>query len=106
MTEQRAEAFHDWQPEADSLAARAANLVVVIEDARMFLGGAADAVIGHLKPQLRCGPAAADDDATSLGVADGIGDQILQHALEQHRIALHPGGGAYRAQIESLLRGQ
>ena len=36
---------------------------------------------------------AADDDAAALGIADGVGDQVLQHALEQHRVASHADRG-------------
>ncbi|MCX7672756.1 MAG: hypothetical protein N2Z63_04005 [Thiobacillaceae bacterium] len=61
--------------------------------------------VSHTSSRSRPRSACADGHPTAVGVADGVGHQIAQDALDQHRIAIHPERGAAHTQLQSLVGG-
>src|SRR4029079_1167960 len=89
MPEHLAKPAHDGEPEpetARTIAARIADLVELLEDARALGGGNARSAVPHFDRECRTPWPAADDDAAALGIPQRVRDPDAQDALDQHGI--------------------
>ena len=86
MLEQRSEATDDREAEshsgARSAAARLAHLVELLENARLQRKRDSDAGVDDVDGDLRAAAAGADQDASPVGIANRVGDEIAHDALE------------------------
>ena len=109
VAEEIAQAPHDRQPQAQPLvpvAVRALDLVELLEDAGPMLLRDADAGVAHLEDDAARAAARADQHPARIGVADGVGHEVAQDALEEHRVGAHDGARGDEAQREALLLGR
>ena len=83
-------------------AAGFADLVELLEDARLMFAGDANARVDDVDRDLDATQPGSDQHAAGLGITYRVRDQIAHDALEQRGIAAHrdPGGGG--AQRKSL----
>jgi hypothetical protein len=90
VVEQRGEAAHDREPEAHARRARLVgpprHLVELVEHALAMLGRDADPAVDDLDRDARAAAPRADHDAAAARVAERVGDEVAQHALEKQRI--------------------
>src|SRR5262249_47591154 len=102
------QAIDDGQPQAQSLRAvplGIPDLVELLEDVAQMRLLDADAGVVYGDAPRAAARAAAYRDAAGTGVADRVGHQVAQDALEQRRIAAHHRGGRHEAQTQSLVGG-
>src|SRR5690349_12645616 len=95
MVEQGREPLDDGEAETKSLAAISldvADLIELLKDVGQAILGDADAGVPHLNPQRLAASPAADQDLAVIGIADGIGYQVLDNPLQQCRIGTDNGG--------------
>lgn len=64
------------------------RLVELLEDAALLLFGDADAGVPDLQEQLVTTAATRNEHATVFGVADGVGDQVAQDALDHQGVGV------------------
>jgi hypothetical protein len=112
MTEHARDAVDDGKSEAKAALAtarRGAQAGEFLEHQLMLLRRDAGPVVEDGDGQLRAHAPAADQDARTLArpvaVADRVGQEILQHAAQQGRIALGDGAGRDVAQFDTLFLG-
>ena len=89
VAEQRGEADDDRQAEAETALVRVDGslaAVELVEDARALLRCDAGTGVPDLQGDRPAASPAADDDAARRGVAQRVGDQVAQDALDQHRV--------------------
>ena len=106
VAEEFAEPVDDGEAETEPAAAvrpRARQPVELAENAPPLVLGNAGAGIADVDAQLIAAAAAADHDAALFRVAHGVGDKVEQDALQQDRVARHPGVARDNAQAEPLL---
>ncbi len=109
VAEEIAQSPHDRQPQAQPLVpvpVRALDLVELLEDAGPVLLRDADAGVAHLQDDAARAAARADQHPAGIGVADGVGHEVAQDALEEHRVGAHDDAGGDEAQREPLLLGR
>ncbi len=106
MIEQCRESLHDRKSEADAASAvplRIADLVELLEHARLLAFLDAAAGVPYLHAQSRA-DATADQDLAAVRVSNRVGDDVAQDPLEQDRIAVHERACRPHAQPQSLSR--
>ena len=96
VVQQQRGAAHDGQTKAEALGPLPfgiAQLKEILEHRFEFFPGNADAGVPDLDPHLGTKAPAAQQQTTVMGVADGAGQQIVQHPKEQVRVAadMNPG---------------
>ena len=64
------------------------DLIELLKDVNHTGVGNPDTLIPNLNPQELTTGSTAKEDFSTLGIADGIGDQISDHAFQQRRMAL------------------
>ena len=112
MAQKVRRAFNNVQPQAQATGAvplGVANLVKLLENLGLVLWRNANAAVPHLNPRpntracvmARC--AARQQHRALLCVAHRVGDQVEQDALQQNRVAAHPGGRGANPQAQALL---
>ncbi|KAG0746049.1 hypothetical protein G6F24_015780 [Rhizopus arrhizus] len=77
-----------------------------LEYHRLLLGCDAGPGVVHTDGQALAVATHAQQNAAVAGVADGIGQEVLQHAAQQQRIAMHPGVGAQVPELQAARRCQ
>ena len=96
MAEQGREPLDDGEAETKSLAAvplDVADLIELLKDVRQAIRRDADTGVPDLDPQGLAASPAADEDLAMVGIADGVGHQILNNPLQQRRVGTDDGGG-------------
>ena len=63
----------------------------------------ADAGVAHLHPPAALVAPAAQQNATLLGIADGVGNQVANHARQQHLVGVRHKARAVQAQAQAFL---
>ena len=108
VAHQQHQPLDDGQAHAEAaraVAAGVADLVELVEHLGQLLFGDADAGVPHLDAD-GTGPCAGHDhDAAFLRVADGVVDQVAQHALQQVRVAHHDLAAGLEAHAQAQLFG-
>src|SRR5436190_23820393 len=105
MAEQARDTLGDREAEPEALAA-AVESPEFLEDHLAIPCRDAGTRVPHFERELAVSPAAAEQDASSLGVAHGVRQEILQHPAQELRIALHPGLRRDAFEREAPLRGE
>ncbi|MCY1424738.1 hypothetical protein D9M71_405000 [compost metagenome] len=105
VAEHLAQPVGDRQAEAEALFR--AGLVAVqalelLEDHLQLVGRNARPAVPHFQAQAVLLVAHAEQDAT-LGVAEGVGEEVLQHPAQQLDVALHPQRAAVQAEVDALF---
>ncbi|MNX45124.1 hypothetical protein D3C86_756260 [compost metagenome] len=107
MAQQAADAFDDGQPQPG-----AAFLFHAIIQPPEFLENLAlqalrnaRPLVVHLDTQLVALPAAADQHAPARGIAQRVGQKILQDAAQQRLVADHHRAGVHPAQLQAAAVG-
>jgi hypothetical protein len=77
------------------------DLVEVLEDAIDLVFGDADAGVPDLQPQLRAGSPQAEQHPPLLGVAECIGKQVAQYALQKEAIGAELAAGRDHGQTQT-----
>src|SRR3546814_499093 len=106
MTQDVGQAPDDGQTEsgaAASLARRIVELMELLEDPPALLLRDADPGIPDLDAQLAVAAPAPEQDAPFRRIADRVGQQVAENALEQMRIAVDHLAGRHHAQGEAAL---
>src|SRR3546814_7398114 len=88
---------------AASLARRIVELMELLEDPPALLLRDADPGIPDLDAQLAVAAPAPEQDAPFRRIADRVGQQVAENALEQMRIAVDHLAGRHHAQGEAAL---
>ena len=108
MAEDPAQAVSDCQ--AETQAFLGAGLVAVqalelLEDHLALVLGNARAAVPDLQTQL---PALAPrtEQYAASGIAEGVGEEVLQHPAQQLGVAVHGQGAGHHAEVHALLGGQ
>ncbi len=96
--------------QAQAQAFLGAGLVAVealefLENHQAFVFGDARAAVPDLQTQ-PVALAAHAQQHTTLGIAEGIGEEVLQHPAEHLAVAVDPRPAAAQAKIHALLLGQ
>lgn len=95
---------NDGQAQAAATVARViAALLEFLEDFRGLVGGNPDAAVPDFDPGLATPSSATDANTATLGVLDGVNDQIAKQALEQDRIGAPEAAGGDATQSQSFL---
>ena len=108
---QLGQAFDDGQAQSQAFAvmglerALALGLVELFEDALLFFGQDAKATVPDLQAQVIAPRAAADEHATVFGVADGVGDEVAQDALDHQRVGIDMVACPMKAQGQAFFEG-
>jgi hypothetical protein len=105
VAEQPRDALGDRQSQAEPLPA-AVEPAEFLEDGRLVGLGDARAGVAHLDAQPRAVAPAAEHDAPVRGVAHRVGQEVLQRAPQQLRVAAHPGLRGHVIQAQPLVPGQ
>ncbi|KAG1185189.1 hypothetical protein G6F35_014929 [Rhizopus arrhizus] len=104
--QQGRDALRDGQPQPQALAIAAVHPMEFLEYHRLLLGCDAGPGVVHTDGQALAVATHAQQNAAVAGVADGIGQEVLQHAAQQQRIAMHPGVGAQVPELQAARRCQ
>ncbi len=91
VAKQGRQALHDRQSEPEAAAAftrGVVELVIFVEDQLEIMIGDADAGVPDLDPEYLPMPATSEQHLPTLGVFQGVRQQITDHLLEQARIAI------------------
>jgi hypothetical protein len=107
-TEQSRDASDDGEAEPESetaVARRIADLVELAEDRLLVFLRDADAAVAHFEQDLRTAAARGDEDAALARVANGVGDEIAEQAMQQQLVADDDERRRAKAQRNVLLRG-
>src|SRR5262245_28520332 len=83
--------------------ARPRQLYELAEDIALLILGNSNAAVPYFDVQQRTVVAAADYDASLVGVANRVRDQIEHDALEQDRIAFDPCTAAHHSEPQPFL---
>ena len=110
MVEHPAHAVGDGEPEPQSLLALlvAGGLVQaaeLLEDLRLLGFRYPRARVPHLDGEAPPLAAAAQQHAAFLGVADGVGEEVLDDPAQHLGVAVDPGAGRYHHQVEAAVLG-
>ncbi len=97
-------AVRDGQAETEALAIAAVATVEFLEHHGLLLRRDAGAAVMHADRQCLAVPANAQQHAATTGVADGIGQEVLQHPAQQQRVAVHPRAGRHMAELQAARR--
>ena len=107
--QQVAQALDDGQAQAmptARVAARVADLVELLEDPRQLVGGDADTAVLHVHAQGPPQRPHPQHHMAAFGVAQGIGQQVAQHAAQVVFVTAHPQPSRrFQAQIKALGAG-
>ena len=108
MAHQAGEPLDDGEAEPEALAAALALLeaVELEEDVAELAFRDAGAGVPDLDDDVAPAPAAAEEDAAADRVAQGVGEEVLQDAAQQRRVAAHGGGAGHRAERQALGAGE
>ena len=106
MVERQRQAAHDGEAEAEALPAVLARLAPLefVEDRVAPLLGNSRAGVPDLDRPAPVARAAADQHAAAAGVAQAVGDQVLDDPSEQQRIGRHPAPRAEMSELQPALR--
>ena len=108
MVQQVGQPADEPQPEAQAGAAffgAAVELAEVVEDPALIGLGNAGAAVPDLEPHDPAVPAASDEDAPLVGIANRIGNQIVEDPFEQAGVAAHHQVRRHEPQLEPLFIG-
>ncbi len=102
MTEQPRDAIGNRQAEAQALAV-VAETAELLEDQRAVGRRDAGPAVPDLDPRRGADAAHADHDAPAQRVAHCIGEEVLEHAPQQLRVAVEPDRRGHVAQHQAFL---
>src|SRR5262249_25146959 len=98
------QSLHDGEPQPQAPRAvpfRVADLVEFLKDQLVLVGGDAATGVPHLDAQPSAATA-SNNDASIVGIADRVGYEIAQEALEQDRVAVDRHRARDEAQLDVL----
>ena len=108
MVEQARDALADRQAQAEALLAPVERLLVAVEfveDLPHVVLGNAGAGIPHLQLHFVTTVAYCQHDAALAGIAQRVGQEVLQHAAQQAAVAAYPRRAREQVQAQATASG-
>ena len=108
MVERLGEAADDGQAQAKSRLARRVAVLALefLEDRLAPVFGNAGSRVADLHQHMVAAPPRPDQHAAVRGIAQGVGEQVLQDAAEHQRVGTHHAARGENAQLQSALLGE
>ena len=105
-SEQTRHALRNRQAQPQSLSARCTAAPKFVEDHALFFRRNTRPCVPHLQAQAVAASPHTQQYTTTLGITQGIGQKVLQHATQQLRIGVYPGLAADDIEANATLLGK